>query len=266
MTKKIFLLTMLLSLNTMSAGRINAPVSPIARCNNVGVPAEKCETIRQKEVASGCITQEEADTLRAYGAFPVCSELLGVGLNKLGSWCPCGCFAARTQISAVYQDDLDLMTRSEVLSSRISAAEVSENFKFINLMHFSFDTNLHEMSKDLSPIRIATFGKEKKDLIKISTFDGRNLYLTEKHPVLTINGVMKLAKNLRPTDKLVDMNGDELGIKELSQVPYNGLVYNFATEAKDKKEHVIFAEGVAVGDLYWQSSLEDEMNQIFIRQ
>jgi hypothetical protein len=143
---------------------------------------------------------------------------------------------------------------------------VANDFKIIDLVHLAAGTTLSEMRKELSPIRISTYGKEKKDLIKITSTSGKNLFVTEKHPILTSLGEMKLAKELRPSDYLVDMNGNAVGIKSLRHVPYNGYVYNFATEAKDKNEHVIFAEGFAVGDLYWQSALEDEMNQVFLRK
>jgi hypothetical protein len=177
-------------------------------------------------------------------------------------WCACGCFAPWTNIATVQKTN-DYIT--EIL--QISAKNISQNSD-LALVTLADDATLSDMKKSKEQIRITTQGVEKNGLVKIVLEDGRQLFVTKKHPLLTDRGAMIIAKDLKFTDKLVDINGTSLVIRSLSSVPYNGLVYNFATSpAMDTKEgHIVFAEGLAVGDLYWQASLEDEINRIFIRK
>lgn len=264
MNKNIVFFTILLSLTGNAASRITAPVDPAKRCMNEPMPVDYCENMRVKAVQLGCISEEEAADLRKYGSYPTCNILkpkTGEPPSQmLDGWCACGCFAPWTRIAVTNIFDTSLENIFEVKASQISVN------KSLNLVNLTEDATLSNMDKTQSKIRITTQGEENKGLIKILTKNGKSLYLTEKHPVLTSKGMMVLASQLRPTDQLVTENGDAIQIISLSSVPYKGLVYNFVTESESKNEHVIFANGFAVGDLFWQASLEDEMNQTFIRK
>lgn len=111
-------------------------------------------------------------------------------------------------------------------------------------------------------------GPEPEPLIVIETTDARIIKLTTKHPVLTASGEMVLAKELKIEDGLIDQDGSKVEILSLSTEMYEGNVVNFMIDEpiESRLEHVIFAHRIAVGDLAWQSSLEDELNQIIIRQ
>jgi hypothetical protein len=76
---------------------------------------------------------------------------------------------------------------------------------------------------------------------------------------------MKQAQNITKQDRLIDSNGEEVLIKEIIRMKYRDTVINFSTEAENNLEHIIFANDLAVGDLYWQASLEDHYNRIMIR-
>jgi hypothetical protein len=43
-------------------------------------------------------------------------------------------------------------------------------------------------------------------------------------------------------------------------------VFNFLTTGKTKKGHLIVAEGIIVGDLMWQNTLGNELNEVAVRQ
>ncbi len=119
-----------------------------------------------------------------------------------------------------------------------------------------------------TPIKIATSGPELKPLVVIETSDSRVLKVTDKHPILTARGEMVLAKELRFNDGLIDQDGSRVEISSLSTEMHDGEVVNFMIDEpiESRLEHVIFANRIAVGDLAWQSSLEDELRQVIIRQ
>lgn len=237
--------------------RINAPVDPAKRCNGTGVPGAKCAQIRTQAVAIGCITAEEKNTLQKYGAYPSCNALKGTGLGMLDGWCSCGCFAPDTLIST-----FNRLTGDDQLANAMDITLAKNNF---DLYHLAEDANLSRFILERSNVRLTTKGKEFKDLVVIKTNSGKTLRLTQKHPVLTAAGKMVLAKDLTARDVLKSQQGTSVEIESVTFKKYTGDVVNFSTEAEGMNQHVIFAEGLAVGDQYWQASLEDEMNQVFIR-
>ena len=153
-----------------------------------------------------------------------------------------------------------------------SAKDIAENRFRFGLVHLGEGSSLSNMIKEVSNVRISTVGHDEQSLIQITTIDGRVLRLTSFHPVLVFEGKMIAAKSIKQTDMLVDESGSPVQIKSVETVPFNGSVYNFSSETGEfrpgkvvKERHVIFANKLAVGDLYWQGSLESEMNRTFLR-
>lgn len=260
---KIFLIyAMLMAVFTGSsafgAGRVNAPADPAKRCMNAGVGPDLCESYRKRALAAGCIDQQEYEALRNFGAYPSCNALKGEGLAQLDGWCPCGCFHPNTMISSVFKQN-----GREV---DVAAVIVAKNRKEFDLVNLDGSANFSNFSLSQAPITISTAGVEKRPLVIITTADNRILSITEKHPVLLHSGRMVQALSLKKTDLLVSKDGSPVAIKRIDRKKFKGEVVNFSTQSESKNGHVIFAEGLAVGDLFWQSGLEDEMNQVFIRR
>ena len=90
--------------------------------------------------------------------------------------------------------------------------------------------------------------------------------MTAKHPVLTHKGVVKQAKDLRNSDQLVRSDGSFDPIVKIERIPFKREVVNFTVAGKNPKEHLVFANDFVVGDLYFQSSLEDLMNSVVVRK
>jgi len=260
---KIFLIYAMLvvgftSSSALGAGRITGPTNPAMRCMNTGAPADLCESYRKRALAAGCIDQQEYEALRNFGAYPSCNALKGEGMAQLDGWCPCGCFHPNTMISSIFKQN-----GREV---DVAAVIVAKNRKEFDLVNLDATANFSNFSLSQAPITISTAGVEKRPLVIITTGDNRSLSITEKHPVLLHSGRMVQALNLKKTDLLVSKDGSPVAIKKIVRKKFKGEVVNFATQADSKNGHVIFAEGLAVGDLYWQSGLEDELNQVFIRR
>jgi len=263
---KIILITgSLFSLNSYSISRITGDTDKKMRCVDTPLPIEDCNDRRTQALQIGCITQEEFNDLVRFGSAPACNTLKKVTspIQYLEGWCACGCFASFTKIDIIDRENTPHYLNNITLAK---AKTITENSKNFDLVHLAEEATLDNILITSSPIRISTEGMENKELVKIETTDHRKLYVTTKHPILTSKGTMVMATNLRPSDQLINRYGETVEIKSLSTIPYKGQVYNFMSEINSKNGHVIFAEGLAVGDLYWQSSLEDQLNQEFIRR
>jgi len=268
--KQIFIKILMLAgvitpLSSYSASRINGNIDNRMRCLDTALPAEDCEYRRKQALEIGCITPEEYNDLVRFGSAPSCNTLKKVQspLQYLEGWCSCGCFAPFTRVAVA-----DNGTSSDYINQLlfVSSKRIASNKNNFNLVHLTEEATLSDLQTTSSPIRISTEGVEDKELVQIITEDYRKLFVTPKHPILSSKGEMLMAQDLRPGDQLMDRNSTPIGIKSLSTIPYRGKVYNFMSESESYNGHVIFAEDLAVGDLYWQSSLEDQYNQEFIRK
>lgn len=252
-----------------SASRITGEADKKMRCTDTPLPVEECDYRRKKALEVGCINQEEYNDLVRYGSAPSCNTLRKVDtpLQYLEGWCACGCFAPFTKIAVTEKSAITDSIQDNFIQELlfVKAKKITTHFQRYNLVHLTDDATLHNLQITASPIRISTEGMEKKELVQIVTEDYRKLLVTPRHPILTSNGTMVMARDLRPDHLLVNRNGNNIGIKSLSTIPFKGKVYNFMSESDSHNGHVIFAEDLAVGDLYWQSSLEDQYNQEFIR-
>ena len=215
--------------------------------------------MRQKSVDIGCITKEEYQTLKKYGSYPTCNLLKGEGLEMLDGWCPCGCFHPEMKIKTFnpqnsIEENIDVKTLYKLQNN-------------LELIHLSPDAIVSSLYFDRSKVYFATKGLEPLPIIIIKTEDNRTLKLTQMHPVLVNTGVMKLAKDISNQDFLVDFSGQSIKVTSVSQQHYSGEVYNFSTGHQNTPtSHIIFANDFAVGDQYWQASLEHLINRIVIRQ
>ena len=176
-------------------------------------------------------------------------------------WCACGCFHPSTKIAVV---ELERGQSKSVKAEKIIGEK--DRFQVIGLAN---DTKLQNLTLQSSPVRITTKGKELKSLVVVETDSNQQLRLTEKHPVLVMQGDegrMIQAKNLHVGDVLKTIYGETTKILKVNRVKYNGDVVNFGLENEGLLSHIVFAEGVAVGDLIWQSTLEDRQNQVLNRR
>ncbi len=248
----------MLSTISFSQNRITAPHDPRLRCMSNAVASGECEGMRSRALELGCITKEEYSALKKYGSFPTCNLLRGSGLGMLDGWCACGCFHPQVKVKVKDSEGVEI--------KEVPVEDLFENITNKRLVHLSQDASLSDMSLSDSKIRIQTKGKEEHRLVHIWTADERNITLTGLHPILISDGSMKLAREITLFDELVDFSGEPVEIVYISHRKFDGDVYNFSTEGETLNEHVIFANNFAVGDQYWQSSLEDQINRIFIRK
>lgn len=262
--KKYFTVIMCLMIAGMASAyngpsRILEARDPKERNMNPTTEQEQCEAKRAKALRLGCISQEEYNALRNFGSYPTC-DYDDDPQVMLKGWGPCGCFHPDTQISSFSSElggDVD-----------VKAGFITENHKSFEVYHLDQKSNLGKFNFEKTGLRIPTSGPEAHPLVVVHTVDGKVLKLTTKHPVLTSEGKMIQVKDLKESDQLMNMDGTAVRIAKIESEQFMGNVVNFMidTDISKKNEHIIFAEGLAVGDLAWQSSLEDELNKITLRQ
>jgi hypothetical protein len=98
-------------------------------------------------------------------------------------------------------------------------------------------------------------GPEKKDLYEIEV-QGRSITMTYDHPILTQRGYIQ-AHQLKAGDQMwIDTGFAPVGQVTRKKLQEEVQVWNLVLkEAKSWEEHLIFAEGIAVGDLWMQTEL-----------
>lgn len=261
--KNLFVIAML----TFSAAigqaenRITGPADVAKRCTANIPSTAQCVENNQKETDSGCITPEERDTLNGYAAFAQCTNVTvrGETVRVLSGWCACGCFSNDTRMAVS-----DKVTG---LLSTATAWETARNRTKLNLITLNESLELGEaFTYQHTPIALAAAGPEKKSLVVIHTDLGHKLSVTRNHPVVRSDFKMVQASRLKVGDELLDQNGARTKIVKITKEKAKDPVVNFVTTAASDIGHVIFAEGLTVGDMKWQAMLSDEAKAIDARR
>ena len=225
------------------------------RCAHPITETGGCEEARLRAKKSGCITEEDYKRMKAKGAYPVCNFLNDK--EVIDGWCACGCFHPDTLITVIEEgENLNIIPAGDLISL--------EKKPFVS--HLGKESHLSGFFYDYSPVLMTTSGKELKKVYEITTEGQRKIVLTSRHPVLTKEGIVKQARHLTTKESVVLLDGSFDPIEKIKKIKTKEDVVNFSLETKDPKEHLIFANDIVVGDLYFQSSLEDLLNSILIRE
>ena len=223
------------------------------RCEDIPdlTPAQ-CAQTRHDAYRDGCINfwEREVATSNAWATFCAGSSLKFV--------CPCSCFDASTKI----------MGNTLSAPDWIDAAEVSEDDRLVALSSTATITTMDRLDSWVTKgLRWVTAGPEEYDMYVFKLSTGKELSITQNHAVLLATGVVKAAKDIKTSDRLVNIEGDPVEIVEISRRPAeDGNVYNFLVDSDDQENHLIVAEGVVVGDSIWQDHFGELLDKIFIRR
>lgn len=256
-TANLALVFLVLASTNATANRLTDPNNN--RCGSNQLPVSECAQYQDLAYSNGagCITATEYNYAKANLIAPMCSPF---DATQFIGFCRCGCFQEGTRIY-----------------SYNPATGGADWIKIESMLDKGFDqelftvaqhATLSDMMLDSAGIRAMTVGPEEKPLIVIETVTGKVVGLTETHGVLLANGTMTTAGKLTADDVLVNADGEAEAIASLTLRSTNSDVYNVLTDASfdDKNGHLVVAEGLILGDLYWQNILESEMKQFEIRQ
>lgn len=169
--------------------------------------------------------------------------------------CQCGCFSG----------DVMILTTSGMLpiSKLASSASAVGGYSVATVSNgkSALAASPRLFNKDF------TVGPETKDIYNVETESGQSLTMTDSHPVviLTEEGSrMVQAKTLTLGTRLLQADGRQSHVTAIStwQLPFDAnKVYNLDTHGKSDADHVIVANGLQVGDLYWQHKLSERASR-----
>lgn len=242
--------------NTAEANRLDDP--GYNRCaNDSAIPPAQCEQYQEFawNGGAGCITYAEYLYARQLFIAPMCNMF---DRTQYIGYCRCGCVAKDTQVY-VEQDQALQWVSIDSLPGREAETKMLALAKKATTKKWDYSTQ---------ELVAMTIGPEREPLVWITTTSGAKIGLTETHGVLLANGYMAKAVELQRGDMVVNMHGEPEIVAEIERKETTEDVYNVLTDAgtENKPGHIIFANGLAVGDLYWQNILEAEFRRIVIRK
>lgn len=183
---------------------------------------------------------------------PPVDPVLGAIGFQLNYRCISSCFAPEVRV--FFADSYIPMEKAfEVKPEKITV--LSEKATFDNMSYRTEDIDLWTTS-----IR-----SEPHTLRNITTGNGHSLRVTPNHPLVTADGYMRLAQDIKPGDSLVHADGTPAPISSIKDEDYFGKVYNVQPKGKSAKGNIIIAEGFLSGSNFIQNEGYEFVNERIFR-
>lgn len=234
------------------ANRITSPADGKARCMSSELNPQQCKEERDYAYAVGCINRVEYYSLERFNSFPNCNRI-----NKLTSWCSCGCFESGSRVFAVNKSS------GEANYFRIN--DIVNNFDNFRIVTLKKNSTLKKIETQEINIRGISVGEEKNQLIVFISENNQRLAVTEDHAILLASGKIVQAKDVKITDSLLKSDGQPIRILDIQKKYADSEVLNILNDTNNKKQNILFVEGFIVGDLSWQNNLKNSLNAILLR-
>lgn len=125
-------------------------------------------------------------------------------------------------------------------------------------------------SKSLDKTAVDNWVTELEDTTQeVLTFNmksGGQLRLTVNHPLLSSAGSMKLARDFKVGDNLVQLGGKLDTIVSIQSIQYTGKVYNVFVKSNDLKKNIVVINGYLSGTAFYQNEGTQYMNRSLFRE
>ncbi|MBI1859500.1 MAG: hypothetical protein HYR96_01105 [Deltaproteobacteria bacterium] len=119
------------------------------------------------------------------------------------------------------------------------------------------NTLLAGFTRDIAPAQ--------QEVLVLGTRSGGKLTVTENHPLVVPNGMMREASDLKVGDALVRQDGSSDPIVSIEKRSYYGRVYNVDVKSKDRLENIVVAEGFLTGAVSYQNEMKTLLNRRLLR-
>ncbi len=106
----------------------------------------------------------------------------------------------------------------------------------------------------------------KHQILTISSKNGGQLKVTKNHPILTAEGLMIEASELKVGDRLVQIDGQTDAIVAISEREYFGRVFNIQAEADSQPGQIVIAQGFLSGSSWFQNDGYEFVNRLILRR
>ena len=174
-------------------------------------------------------------------------EAVNVGL------CVAGCY---TEDTALQFADGPMGIKSAALSSKGDLVTLSPDATFDNLATVTnkvdrYTTDVVEALQTIYTLRMSSGGR---------------LRVTNEHPLLGPDGVIRQAQTLKVGDSLVRADGKPDPIVDIQVAKVMGKVYNVRPVTTDYVSNVVIAGGYLNGSLRYQNEFLDTINSLILRR
>lgn len=99
------------------------------------------------------------------------------------------------------------------------------------------------------------------DIIVFTMQSGRTLKVTPNHPIVSSEGLMKLASDFKVGDSLVVLGGELDPIVSLEHINHYGKVYNLFVKSSDIKKNIVVTNGYLNGTAFFQNQGAENINR-----
>jgi len=106
----------------------------------------------------------------------------------------------------------------------------------------------------------------KHQILTFSSQSGGQLKVTKNHPILTAQGLMIEAGELKVGDGLVQIDGQIDPIVSISEKEYFGRVFNIQPEAASQPGQIVIAQGFLSGSSWFQNDGYEFVNRLILRR
>lgn len=106
----------------------------------------------------------------------------------------------------------------------------------------------------------------RHEILTISTQSGGRLKVTKNHPILSAQGLMIEAGDLRVGDGLVHVDGQTDPILSITEKEYFGRVYNIQPDADSQLGQIVVAQGFLTGSSWFQNDGYEFVNRLILRR
>lgn len=102
-------------------------------------------------------------------------------------------------------------------------------------------------------------------MVQFELKSGQILKLTPNHPLLTKDGVMKMAMDFKVGESLVMLGGELDEIVRLTEIQYFGKVYNVFVKSNALQHNIVVTNGYLNGTAYFQNEGTKDLNRQLFR-
>lgn len=172
---------------------------------------------------------------------------------KLIGFCGMGCLTP-DQVVKFGTGSLPIGSVEAVAQSHVVTLGEGSQLGALNYMW----TPLHQIVSDAEPT--------EQDILVFKTQFGLELKVTENHPLVDGQGVIRRADQLKVGESLVSADGSSAQILTIEKQKYFGKVYNLRIESRKIEGNIYLAQGYLSGSIAIQNEHVDYINRKLLRK
>jgi len=227
-------------------------------CNLPDAPGVRCSNPQNFKMYCNNTTTGCTDVGGCYGTIAPGNWYPMVDTNGLPVMkCRCGCFAEDTTFNR------GGLSAADLIKSQVEGADGAG---------FSIDalTDLDQaktMPQDLNGVMFST---ESEPVYTFTTLDGKSITVSGGHPVVVSGpegeiSAIKKAEVVTTEDFLINDQNERVAISKIEVHKTDLRVMNFNVMSTNPVNHIIFANGLKMGDLALQTRLNSFESRLMLR-